>query len=108
MEKATEEVKVLKGTRLIDGNGGPVLRKALVVVEGGRIKAIGTEGKIPVPKEAAVIDLKNCTLMPGLMDIHLHCSAHNPITYKNYRVSQLEVTPPLQMLTTLLHQQIML
>ena len=46
--------------------------------------------------------------MPGLMDIHLHCSAHNPITYKNYRVAQLEATPPLQMLTTLLHQQIML
>jgi len=52
--------------------------------------------------------MKACTLMPGLMDIHLHCSAHNPITYKNYRVAQLEVTPPLQMLTTLLHQQIML
>lgn len=108
MEKAKEAIKVVKGARLIDGNGGPVLRKAVVVIEGGRIKAIGVEGKIRVPKEAEVIDMKACTLMPGLMDIHLHCSAHNPITYKNYRVAQLEATPPLQMLTTLLHQQIML
>ena len=59
MEKAKEAIKVLKGARLIDGNGGPVLRKAVVVIEGGRIKAIGAEGKIRVPKEAEVIDLKN-------------------------------------------------
>ncbi|MBE0555883.1 MAG: amidohydrolase family protein [Proteobacteria bacterium] len=108
MEKAKEAITVLKGARLIDGNGGPVLRKAVVVIDGAHIKAIGPEGKIPVPKEAAVIDMKSCTLMPGLMDIHLHCSAHNPISFKNYRISQLEVTPPLQMLYTLLHQQIML
>ncbi len=108
MDKTLERTTVLKGARLIDGLGGNILKNAVVMVEKGRIKAIGTEGKITPPVDAETIDMGNCTLMPGLLDIHLHCSAHNVLTFKNYRISQLEVTPPLQMLYTLLHQQIML
>ncbi len=108
MEKKLEKTTVLKGRRLIDGLGGDVLKNAVVIIEEGRIKAIGTEGKIALPGDAEIIDMADCALMPGLLDIHLHCSAHNVLTFKNYRVSQLEVTPPLQMLYTLLHQQIML
>jgi len=104
----TVETTVLKGARLIDGLGGDVLKDAAVVIEKGRIKEIGAQGMIPLQADAEIIDMGDCTLMPGLMDIHLHCSAHNVLTFKNYRISQLEVTPPLQMLYTLLHQQIML
>ena len=96
MEKRLERTTVLKGSRLIDGLGGDVLKNAVMLIEEGRIKEIGMEG------------MADCTLLPGLLDIHLHCSAHNVLTFKNYRISQLEVTPPLQMLYTLLHQQIML
>lgn len=108
MEKSSEKTTIIKGARLIDGLGGDVLQKAVVIIEEGRIKEIGTEGQIACPAGAKSIDMADCTLMPGLLDIHLHCSAHNVLTFKNYRVSQLEVTPPLQMLYTLLHQQIML
>jgi len=108
MMDGTVETTVLTGARLIDGLGGDVLKDAAVVIEKGRIKEIGTQGMIPPRVDAEVIDMGNCTLMPGLLDIHLHCSAHNVLTFKNYRISQLEVTPPLQMLYTLLHQQIML
>ncbi|OHE22155.1 MAG: hypothetical protein A2X92_06265 [Syntrophus sp. GWC2_56_31] len=108
MEKRLERTTVLKGSRLIDGLGGDVLKNAVVFIEEGRIKEIGMEGRITLPAGAEVIDMADCTLLPGLLDIHLHCSAHNVLTFKNYRISQLEVTPPLQMLYTLLHQQIML
>ncbi|OHE32862.1 MAG: hypothetical protein A3J94_09275 [Syntrophus sp. RIFOXYC2_FULL_54_9] len=108
MEKRLERTTVLKGSRLIDGLGGDVLKNAVVLIEEGRIKEIGMEGRITLPAGAEVIDMADCTLLPGLLDIHLHCSAHNVLTFKNYRISQLEVTPPLQMLYTLLHQQIML
>jgi len=104
----TVETTVLKGARLIDGLGGDVLKDAAVVIEKGRIKEIGAQGMIPLQADAEIIDMGDCTLMPGLMDIHLHCSAHNVLTFKNYRISQLEVTPPLQKFYTLLHQQIML
>jgi imidazolonepropionase-like amidohydrolase len=108
MDKNLITTTVLKGARLIDGLGGDVLKNAVVVIEKGRIKEIGPEGKVAFPTDAAIIDMADCTLLPGLLDIHLHCSAHNVLTFKNYRISQLEVTPPLQMLYTLLHQQIML
>jgi imidazolonepropionase-like amidohydrolase len=108
MEKSLEKTTLVKGARLIDGLGGEVLKNAVVIIEAGRIKAIGTEGEITLPEDAEIIDIGGCTLLPGLLDIHLHCSAHNVLTFKNYRISQLEVTPPLQTLYTLLHQQIML
>ena len=102
-----EKITVLKGARLIDGNGGEPVKNPVVVIAGKRIKAVGPEGEVAVPAGAQIEEFAGHTLMPGLMDIHLHCSAHNVVTFKNYRVSQLEVTPPLQMLYTLLHQQIM-
>jgi len=107
MEEKKEKVTVLKGARLIDGNGGDVLNNPIVIIEDNLIKKIGTEGQVTVPPEAEIHDLSGHTLMPGLMDIHLHCSSYNVLTFKNYRISQLEVTPPLQMLYTLLNQQIM-
>jgi len=107
MKKKKGTITVLKGGRLIDGNGGEVLKNPVVIIDGKRIKKIGAKDKTPIPKGAETIDLSGHTLMPGLMDIHLHCSAHNVVTFKNYRISQLEVTPPLQMLYTLFHQQIL-
>lgn len=108
MEEGKKKVTVLKAARLIDGNGGEPLQHPVLVIEGEKITAVGSEGEVIVPQGAEVIDLGDYTLMPGLMDIHIHCSAHNPVSYKNYRIAQLETTPPLQMLTTLLHQQIMM
>ena len=108
MEKSLEKTTLVKGARLIDGLGGEVLKDAAVIIEAGRIKEIGAAETLRPPAGAEVIDMGDCTLMPGLLDIHLHCSAHNVLTFKNYRISQLEVTPPLQTLYTLLHQQIML
>ena len=49
--------------------------------------------------------MPGCTLMPGLMDIHLHTSAYNILTFENPRVAHFETTPQLQMIYTLLHAQ---
>ncbi len=106
MEEKKNKVKVLKGGRLIDGRGGEVVKNPCVVIEGSRIQELGPMNQIRMPKKAEVIDMKNYTLMPGLMDIHLHTSAYNVLTFKNYRSAQLETTPQLQMLYTLLHAQI--
>jgi imidazolonepropionase-like amidohydrolase len=107
METQNPQLKVVKGSSLIDGRGGGVLQNAVVVIDGSRIKEIGTEGEVKVPSEAEVIELANCTLMPGLIDIHVHLAGHNVLTFENYRVAQVEVSPQLQMLYTLLHGQIL-
>ncbi|MEM0265001.1 MAG: amidohydrolase family protein [Candidatus Methanomethylicia archaeon] len=57
---------------LIDGTGSPPLDKAIVVIDGGRIKAVGVSGEVKIPSDAKIIDLNGLTIMPGLIDAHMH------------------------------------
>jgi len=65
---------VLTGVRLIDGNGGAPVDDAVVVITGDRFTAVGVRGKVAVPKYAEVIDVKGKTVIPGLVDAHIHFS----------------------------------
>lgn len=64
------QVTALRFGRLIDGRGG-VIRDAVVVIEGERISKVGA-GDASVPPNAAVIDLRRYTAIPGLIDAHTH------------------------------------
>jgi imidazolonepropionase-like amidohydrolase len=63
---------VLEGARLIDGTGRPARDNAALVIEGDRITAVGTAGKLARPKGARVIDVHGRTIMPGLISAHSH------------------------------------
>jgi imidazolonepropionase-like amidohydrolase len=73
---------VIQGATLIDGNGGPVLADAVIVISGGRITAVGPRGGVEVPGEARVEDASGHYLIPGLIDVHAHAL-----------VPECEVTP---------------
>jgi imidazolonepropionase-like amidohydrolase len=60
---------VLRAERLIDGTGS-VLANRTVVVESGRIREVGSAGQPPD------YDLGGLTLLPGLIDTHVHVSWH--------------------------------
>ena len=66
------KVTVLKAARLFDGRADTLVRDAVVVVEAGRIKAMGSG--LAVPPGATVIDLGDATLLPGFIDSHTHLS----------------------------------
>jgi imidazolonepropionase-like amidohydrolase len=59
--------------RLIDGTGADPVANATIVVEDQTIVAINRGGE--VPREASVIDASGCTLLPGLIDCHVHLSS---------------------------------
>lgn len=63
---------VLKGGRLIDGLGGPPLDNAAVIILGNHITAVGPSESVIIPDEAEVIDTTGSTIMPGLIDAHIH------------------------------------
>src|SRR5215470_18970650 len=62
----------LVGGTLVDGFGGPPLHRSVVIVEGERIKAVGTVDTLPVPPGAEVIPTWGMTVIPGLWDMHVH------------------------------------
>lgn len=69
---ANAQVIALVGGRMIDGNGGAPLEDSVVILDGDRITAIGTAGDVPIPSGAQVIDTNGMTVMPGLVDVHVH------------------------------------
>ena len=69
---AQNRVLVLEGGTLIDGTGKAPLADAVVVVEGTRITAVGPRGQVSVPQNANVIRLNGRTILPGLIDTHVH------------------------------------
>lgn len=74
-EAAATEVVALKAARLFDGRSSRTTRDAVVLVEGGRIKAVGSG--LAVPPGARVVDLGDSTLLPGLIDAHTHMSGES-------------------------------
>ena len=70
-------MQILVGGTLIDGTGAPPLRDAAVLVNEGRIEAVGTRHTHPWPQHAEVLDITGMTLLPGLIDCHDHLASHN-------------------------------
>lgn len=63
---------------LIDGSGGHPIRNAVVVVEGNTITEVRTDGQLP--RDAEVIDASGLTVMPGMIDCHVHLTSNPPKT----------------------------
>jgi len=68
--------------KLIDTNSGKVLTNKTVIVSGKKITAIQDGFVNPKSSDDSVVDLKNKTVMPGLIDMHVHIeSESNPRAY---------------------------
>jgi imidazolonepropionase-like amidohydrolase len=68
---------VLRVGSLVDGLGGDPITDAVVVLDGGAITACGPRDAVSVPEGAEVLEAPRHTLMPGLIDCHVHMMAHS-------------------------------
>lgn len=68
--------------QLIDTEKGVVLTKKTVIVSGEKIKAIKNGFVVPENPKDVLVDLKSKTVMPGLIDMHVHMeNEYNPARY---------------------------
>jgi imidazolonepropionase-like amidohydrolase len=82
---------VLRAARLFDGTSDSIIRDGSVVVQGNRILAAGPSATIPA--DAQVIDLGDVTLLPGLIDAHVHLTEENGENYYLQRFQDLMRQP---------------
>lgn len=64
----------IKARWVLDGTGRPPVDRGVVLVEHGRIKAVGRQAGTVVPPGADVIDCGAHTVLPGFVDAHSHAS----------------------------------
>ncbi len=74
---ATAQVTAIKAGRVVDPDAGTSAPNQVILIENGKITAIG--GNVAIPAGATVIDLSGSTISPGLVDAHTHlCMVVNP------------------------------
>jgi len=69
-EGAPSERTAVRAGRLIDPKSGAVTANAVILIEKGRVTAVGPS--LVIPEGAGVIDLSALTVLPGLIDCHTH------------------------------------
>ncbi len=67
-------VTAFTGATLWDGTGGAAVENAVMVVDHGRITAVGSADEVELPPGAAVEDLAGKTVVPGFINAHAHAS----------------------------------
>jgi len=84
-----KSLTAVKAGKLIDVVNGKVLERQVILIEGDRIKQVGSEGSVPIPSTATVIDLSAATVMPGFIDCHTHIVSQ----MENYGVDLFRRSP---------------
>ncbi len=88
---------VIKNGQLVDGNGGPPVPDAALVVEDGYISYAGPQSGVPrLPAEARVLDARGGTIMPGLVEAHFH-----PTYFNVAALEDLDIKYPVEYVTLL-------
>ncbi|MBI3047170.1 MAG: amidohydrolase family protein [Acidobacteria bacterium] len=65
-------VTALEGARVIVGDGSAPIENATILVRNSQIEQVGPAGSVQVPEGATRVDLAGKTVIPGIIDAHVH------------------------------------
>ncbi|MGI2258500.1 amidohydrolase family protein [Shewanella sp. GXUN23E] len=86
---AQAATSVLTADAYLDVKTGKLIANPAIIIEDNRILQIGKQGQLAIPADARVQSLPGITLLPGLMDMHVHLSSNaedNFLEAQNYSV----------------------
>jgi len=72
MQPPPPEGVAIRAGRLFDPRTGTNLTNQVIVIQGDRITDAGPADRVKIPAGARVIDLSSATVLPGLIDRHVH------------------------------------
>lgn len=84
-----QQILVVRGGTLIDGNGGAPLENATILIEGDRISEVRAAGSGRIPPNAEIIDASGKFILPGLQDFHLHYREWMPPLFINLGITTI-------------------
>ncbi|GAC1651608.1 MAG: amidohydrolase family protein [Gemmatimonadaceae bacterium] len=89
-------VYVIRAARLIDGVADAPRADIAILIDGERIKAVGSPADIAkqTPVGARMIDLGSATVLPGLIDNHTHVLLQGDVTSEDYDAQLLKESTP--------------
>ena len=95
-------MKIIKADRIITGDGSTVVRDGAVLIDGDRIKKVGTLEELQrIAPDAETEICDGCTLLPGLIDMHVHISG----LYQRPEKAEMQANPAYLMLMVYKHLQ---
>lgn len=83
-DKALRPTLALVGGQVIDGYEGAPIRDGVVLIAGDRIVAVGPRSEVAVPAGTTVIDTEGMSVLPGLMDMHVHLMILGHADYEHW------------------------
>lgn len=94
----SSNLKALVGGTLIDGFGSDPIKNSVIIIEGEKIKAVGTTDNTAIPADAEVISTEGMSILPGLWDMHVHTMINGHADYaywdKTYPILFKDVIMP--------------
>jgi len=87
-----QQVLVIQGGTLVDGNGGVPLANSVIVIEGNHITGVGRAGQVQVPAGAKIIDATGKWVTPGLIDAKANWSWMYGEAFLHWGVTSAMVT----------------
>ena len=75
VKQMEKNIIAINGGLLIDGNGDLPIKNAVVLIEDSVVKAAGKKEEVKIPNDADIINAKGKTIMPGMIDAHVHLAS---------------------------------
>src|SRR6266481_3416661 len=82
---------LFEGARLITGDGG-VIENSAFVVTGNRISQVGRKGEVALPSGGTRVDLTGKTVMPALIDAHVHMGYRKGLDFSQNNYTRENLT----------------
>jgi imidazolonepropionase-like amidohydrolase len=90
------QITVLTRATVIDGTGAPAHNDYTVVMENGRISAMGPSARVAVPAGASVVNASGKFIVPGIINAHGHVGARTEPQLRQYALYGVTTTNSMQ------------